>query len=71
MECFIFLEDVLSCRSTHKSNSKEEVQKTVIKDSLDWWGNDQEVDEPRHSKRARTKKSFGLDFITFLLKNEP
>ena len=33
-------------------------------------GEEQEVEEPRRSKCARTKKSFGLDFITFLLDNE-
>ncbi|KAK3006347.1 hypothetical protein RJ639_017496 [Escallonia herrerae] len=31
----------------------------------------QEEDEPRRSKRARTSTSFGLDFLTFLLENEP
>ena len=27
--------------------------------------------EPRRSKRARTEKSFGLDFLTYMLKGEP
>lgn len=27
--------------------------------------------EPRYSKRGRTKNSFSLDFLTFLLENEP
>ena len=27
--------------------------------------------EPRHSKRARTKKSFGPDFLTYMLEGEP
>ena len=27
--------------------------------------------EPRRSKRARTSKFFGSDFLTFLLENEP
>ncbi|KAK3043641.1 hypothetical protein RJ639_000057 [Escallonia herrerae] len=31
----------------------------------------QEEDEPRRSKRARTSTSFGPDFLTFLLENEP
>ena len=30
-----------------------------------------EEEEPRRSKRARTSKSFGLDFLTFLLENKP
>lgn len=29
-----------------------------------------EEEEPRCSKRARTSKSFGPDFLTFLLENE-
>ena len=37
---------------------------------------EQEIDqneekEPRRSKRARTSKSIGQDFLTFLLENEP
>ena len=33
---------------------------------------EQEVeDEPRRSKRIRIEKSFGLDFLTYLLENEP
>ncbi|KAK3010035.1 hypothetical protein RJ639_010998 [Escallonia herrerae] len=31
----------------------------------------QKEDEPRRSKRARTSTSFGPDFLTYLLKNEP
>ncbi|KAK3043656.1 hypothetical protein RJ639_000072 [Escallonia herrerae] len=31
----------------------------------------QEEDEPRRSKRDRTSTSFGPDFLTFLLENEP
>ena len=27
--------------------------------------------EPRHSKRARTKKSFGPDILTYMLEGEP
>ena len=27
--------------------------------------------EPRHSKRARTEKSFGSDFLTYVLEGEP
>ena len=31
----------------------------------------EDVDEPRRSKRARTSKSFGPDFLTFLMESEP
>ena len=29
------------------------------------------IEDPRHSKRKRTSTSFGPDFVTFLLENEP
>ena len=28
-------------------------------------------DEPRRSKRIRTEKSFGPDFLTYMLESEP
>ena len=28
-------------------------------------------DEPKRGKRTRIEKSFGLDFLTYLLENEP
>ena len=65
-----FFEDMSPFRSTHESNSREEAQKTIFEDSQDQWGNKQEVERLSHSKRGRTEKSFGLDFITFLLENE-
>ena len=39
-------------------------------------GNSQDQDkdsevEPKRSKRVRTEKSFGLDFLTYLLEGEP
>ena len=34
-------------------------------------GKDQQEDELRRGKRLRTSKSFGLDFLNFLLENEP
>ena len=33
--------------------------------------NDNESDDPRRSKRVRISKSFGSDFLTYLLENEP
>ena len=33
--------------------------------------NDESKEALRHSKRARTFKSFGLDFLTYSLENEP
>ncbi|GKC41981.1 hypothetical protein Tco_1059703, partial [Tanacetum coccineum] len=32
---------------------------------------EEEEVEPRRSKRARTEKSFGSDFVSFMVENEP
>ena len=31
----------------------------------------QDVEEPRRSKKAKVSKSFGLDYLTYMLENEP
>ena len=42
-------------------------------DHVDDQGDDQieVLDEPRMSKRARISKSFGPDFLTYMVENEP
>ena len=50
--------------SVHDETSNDKVQS----------GNEEinkDIDEPRRSKRARTSKSFGPDFLTFLMESEP
>ena len=56
-----FFEDVFLSRSN------EEAQKTSVEDSQDQWGNKQEVEVSKCSKRVKTKKLFDPDFITFLI----
>ena len=64
-----FFEDVFLCRSKEEPNSLKRVLETINGNSHDQ-DKDSEV-EPRHSKRTWTKKSFGLDFLTYVLEREP
>ena len=57
------------CLSKEKPSSSKRVLETIHGNSQDE-NNDSEV-EPKHSKRARIKKSFGLDFMTYVLEGEP
>ena len=55
------------CKSKEEPNSSKRVLETINEN-----GQDQDGElEPRHSKRARTEKSFGLDFLTYVLEGEP
>ena len=56
-------EDVFPCKSKEDPSSLKRVLETINENSQD---QDGEV-EPRRSKRARTKKSFDLDFLTYVL----
>ena len=64
-----FFKDVFPCKSKEEPCSSKQVLETINENSQDE-NNDGEV-EPRCRKRARTKKPFGLDFITFVLEGEP
>ena len=60
-------ENVFPYKSTQKSNSSKRTHDTTIGSSK----GQQDDDVPRRSKRTRTSKSFGLDFLTYLLEDEP
>ena len=62
-----FFENVFPFKSTQESNSSKRTHDTVIGSSQ----GQQDDDEPRSNKRTRTSKSFGPDFITYLLEDEP
>ena len=62
-----FFENVFLYKSTQESNSSKRTHDTAIGSSQ----GQQDDDEPRHSKRTRTPKSFGPDFLTYLLEDEP
>ena len=64
-----FLEDVFPCRSKEEPSSSKRVLETIIENSQDQ-DKDDEV-ELRRSKRAMTEKSFGPNFLTYVLEMEP
>ena len=64
-----FFEDVFLCKSKVDPNSSKRAFEIINENSQD--GNDIGEVEPRRSKRARVEKSFGLDFLTYMLEGEP
>ena len=60
-------ENVFPYKCTQKSNSSKRTHDTAISNSQ----GQQDDDEPRSSKRTRTSKSFGPNFLTYLLEDEP
>ena len=64
-----FFENVFPYGSKEKPSSSKQVLETIHENSQDE-DTDGEV-EPRRSKMARTEKSFGPDFLTYMLEGEP
>ena len=62
-----FFEHVFPNKPSQESSSPKSTHDTASSSNQ----NQQEIDELRRSKRARTSKLFGSDFITFLLEDEP
>ena len=62
-----FFEDVFPCKE--ESSSSKRPHETISENSHDQ-GKEVE-EEPRRSKRARVEKTFGLDFVTFMLEGDP
>ena len=62
-----FFEDVFMCKS--KVEPSKRALGTINENSQD--ENDNGEVEPRRSKRARAEKSFGPDFLTYMLEGEP
>ena len=63
-----FFEDVFPCKFKEEPCSSK--RKETINENSQDQNEDSEV-EPRRSKRARIEKSFGLDFLTYMLEEEP
>ena len=62
-----FFKRVFPCRSNDEASSSKRTQD----ESSGGQEQENEVDdEPRRNKRARTKTSLGLDFLTYLLEGE-
>ena len=64
-----FFVDVFLCKSKVEPNSSKRAFETINENSQD--GNDTDEVEPRRNKRAKVEKSFGLDFLTYMLEGEP
>ena len=64
-----FFEDLFPCRSKEEPRLSKRVLETINENSEDQ-DEDGEI-EPKCSKRARTEKYFGLEFLTYVLEGEP
>ena len=62
-----FFEDVFPCKSKEEPSSSKRVLETINENGQD---QDGEV-EPKRSKRVRIEKSFGPDFLMYVLEGEP
>ena len=62
-----FFESVFPCKSIEELSSSKRVLETINENSQN---QDGEI-EPRRSKRARTEKYFGPDFLMYELEGEP
>ncbi|GJX20384.1 retrovirus-related pol polyprotein from transposon TNT 1-94 [Tanacetum coccineum] len=74
-----FFENIFPCL-TKETGSSSRLDDKVVQDKRQREENDlqverqdqvEEVIEPRRGKRARTEKSFGPDFVSFMVENEP
>ncbi|KAL2465448.1 Retrovirus-related Pol polyprotein from transposon TNT 1-94 [Abeliophyllum distichum] len=64
-----FFEHVFMYKSKEEASSSKRTYETTDQEEQPE-EEDDEV-EPRRSKRARTEKSFGPDFLTYMLESEP
>ena len=67
----LFFENVFSCKSKDRSSSSKRTYETMNEESHDLEDEQGVQIEPRRSKRIRVEKSFGPEFLTYLLENEP
>ena len=66
-----FFEYVFPCKSKEEASSSKRTHETITKNSQDQDQIEKIESEPRRSKRARTEKAYGPDFLTYLLEAEP
>ena len=64
-----FLEETFPCKEKQRIESlNRTIDTATSSDQVNQESNEPE-NEPRRSKRAKTSKSFGPDFLTYLLEN--
>ncbi|KAL0333939.1 UNVERIFIED_CONTAM: Retrovirus-related Pol polyprotein from transposon TNT 1-94 [Sesamum angustifolium] len=61
----VFFENIFPCKDRKEEESSRKRTREVAN------GDHQRDEEPRRSKRAKRAKTFGPDFLTYLLENEP
>ena len=66
-----FIENIFPSKNTCDGSSLKRTHDTATSDIDHESINDESEEALRRSKRARTSKSFGPDFLTYLLENEP
>ena len=66
-----FFENIFPSKNACDGSSLKRTHDIVTSDIDHESISDESEKALRHSKRARTSKSFGLDFLTYLLENEP
>ena len=68
----VFFEDIFSYKSTQESSSHKRNFESMSSTSHDQELMEERNEvEPKCSKRAKTSKSFGLNFLTYMLEDEP
>ena len=65
----LFFEDVFPCKSKEEPGSSKHELETINGNTQDQ--NKISEVEPRRSKTTRIEKSFGQDFLTYILEGEP
>ena len=65
-----FFEDMFPCKTISLENPVKRTRDTSVPESSNHQ-DDEEVEELRRSKRPRTEKSFGPDFMSYLMEGYP
>ena len=64
-----FFKLVFPCKITQETSSSKRTYETAIDSNQDQ--EDKDINELKQSKMSKISKSFGPDFLTFMLENEP
>ena len=68
----VFFEEIFPYKSTQVLSSLKRNFESISSTSYDQWLMEERNEvEPRHSKRAKTSKSLGPNFLTYILEDEP
>lgn len=65
-----FFEHVFSYKSEQESSSSKQIYEIMIENSQDKELDEEFEIEPRQSKREMSKKYYGPDYLTYMLKSE-